>query len=91
MYCVGNACQCASSWVSQDDGGICAEEQHGCANCDGDVDGSWCIVDNPGCSTDEGDGWSYCGEQNYWYMGISKFSCMKEVYYGKVRSAALSK
>ena len=79
MYCVGNECQCARSWVSPEDGGSCAEEQSGCANCDGDVR-SWCVVDNPGCATDEGGGWSYCGKQNFWHLGISKYFSMKELF-----------
>ena len=56
-----NVCQCANSWTSPDDGDECANTQNGCTNCDDD-DSQWCEVANPGCTTDEGRGWSYCGK-----------------------------
>ena len=35
----------------------------GCTNCDGDPEGSWCVSANPGCATDQEDGWHYCVEE----------------------------
>lgn len=57
----GNDCHCKSSWTWTRPSGIeCANTQNGCTNCDGDSRGNWCKVVNPGCTTDEGLGWSFC-------------------------------
>merc|ERR1711971_900463 len=61
---VGQTCTCAAGWSSPKDGAGCVD-QSGCPTkaCDGDADGSWCIVDNPGCSNsaDPNDPtWFYC-------------------------------
>ena len=43
------------------------ENIYGCPDeaCDGDRRGSWCVISNPGCDTEEAGGyWSYCTPGN---------------------------
>merc|ERR1719445_1130678 len=57
-------CRCASLWSSPED--KCFDIK-GCpaTPCDDDELGSWCMVENPGCDTEEDkDAWSYCTPDN---------------------------
>jgi len=57
-----NACLCAETWDSPDDGAGCTTTITNCPRvaCDGGGGQPWCLVSNAGCDEDEGGGWSYC-------------------------------
>jgi len=56
-------CECVDEWTDEASGGTCGEVQFGCPKsaCDGDTDGSWCVIKYSGCMGEvDGEGWAYC-------------------------------